>query len=107
MALENRLYFGDNLGVLRKHVETESVDLVYLDPPFNSSASYNVLFKEKSGRDSAAQIMAFDDTWHWTLESEDVYRQIVQGGHRKLPDLIQATAVRLKVELNQLVAVLG
>ena len=61
----NNLFFGDNLAVLRKHVADESVDLIYLDPPFNSSATYNVLFQEKSGERSAAQIHAFDDTWHW------------------------------------------
>ncbi len=63
----NQLYFGDNLTVLREHVADESVDLVYLDPPFNSNATYNVLFKERSGEDSAAQITAFDDTWKWTI----------------------------------------
>lgn len=52
----NKLYFGDNLKILREHVTAESVDLIYLDPPFNSSATYNVLFKEKSGEESAAQI---------------------------------------------------
>jgi len=59
----NALYYGDNLDVLRHHVATESVDLVYLDPPFNSNRSYNVLFKARSGEASQAQIEAFDDTW--------------------------------------------
>ena len=54
--LRNTLYYGDNLAVLREHVGDESVDLVYLDPPFNSNASYNVLFKERSGEESPAQI---------------------------------------------------
>ena|SRR5436309_13116254 len=63
-ALKNKQYFGDNLGILRKSVAEESVDLICLDPPFNSNASYNVLFKEKSGEQSAAQITAFEDTWH-------------------------------------------
>ncbi len=84
----NELYFGDNLQILRQHVEDESVDLVYLDPPFNSNASYNVLFKEKSGEESDAQIMAFEDTWHWGLESEAAFREIVTGGPRKLADLM-------------------
>jgi len=57
---KNKLYFGDNLNILRDSVEDASVDLIYLDPPFNSSATYNVLFKEKSGEESAAQITAFD-----------------------------------------------
>ncbi len=61
----NQLYYGDNLDVLRRHVADESVDLVYLDPPFNSNASYNVLFAEKSGKQAAAQIKAFEDTWRW------------------------------------------
>ena len=65
MAAENRLYYGDNLEVLRLHVKDESVDLVYLDPPFNSNASPNVLFAAKDGKQAAAQIAAFEDTWHW------------------------------------------
>lgn len=59
----NTLYFGDNLKVLRDNIPSGSVDLIYLDPPFNSNANYNVLFKEKSGEESAAQIHAFEDTW--------------------------------------------
>ena len=58
----NRLYFGDNLDTLRHHVADESVDLIYLDPPFDSNATYNVLFRERSGEDSAGQITAFEDT---------------------------------------------
>lgn len=88
-AWKNKLYFGDNLTVLREHVEDESVDLVYLDPPFNSAATYNVLFKETSGKESAAQITAFEDTWHWGIEAEAAYHDVVtQGG--KLADLLQA-----------------
>ena len=71
--MTNALYYGDNLAVLREHVPDESVDLVYLDPPFNSNASYNVLFREKSGEESPAQIKAFTDTWEWTLESQRTY----------------------------------
>ncbi|MDO8578423.1 MAG: site-specific DNA-methyltransferase [Dehalococcoidales bacterium] len=66
----NVLYYGDNLKILREHIPDESVDLIYLDPPFNSNANYNVLFKEPSGRSSAAQMEAFEDTWQWGLESE-------------------------------------
>lgn len=62
--MTNHLYYGDNLRVLRDSIATESVDLIYLDPPFNSNASYNVLFKGPQGTESAAQIEAFDDTWH-------------------------------------------
>ena len=87
---KNKLYFGDNLDILREHVPDESVDLIYLDPPFNSNATYNVLFKEASGEGSAAQIHAFDDTWHWNIESEYAYREVVQHGPKKLGDLLQA-----------------
>jgi site-specific DNA-methyltransferase (adenine-specific) len=89
-AWKNQLYFGDNLEVLRRHIPVGSVDLVYLDPPFNSQATYNVLFAEKSGEKSAAQITAFEDTWHWGLESERAYREVMDHGPRKLADLLQA-----------------
>ena len=72
-VMTNTLYYGDNLDILREHVPDESVDLVYLDPPFNSNASYNVLFKEQSGEESPAQIKAFTDTWEWTLESQRTF----------------------------------
>jgi len=87
---KNKLYFGDNLDILREHVASESVDLIYLDPPFNSNATYNVLFQEKSGEKSAAQITAFEDTWHWGMESEYAYQEVVKGGSKKLSDLLQA-----------------
>ena len=73
--MPNSLFYGDNLQVLRDHIPDQSVDLVYLDPPFNSNASYNVLFREKSGEDSPAQIKAFTDTWEWTEETERTYQQ--------------------------------
>jgi len=87
---KNKLYLGDNLDILRKYLPDESVDLIYLDPPFNSNATYNVLFKEKSGEKSAAQITAFEDTWHWGQESEYAYQEIVRDSPKKLADLIQA-----------------
>ena len=87
---KNKLYFGDNLDILREHVPDESVDLVYLDPPFNSNATYNVLFKEASGEGSAAQMYAFGDTWHWGMESEYAYRDVVTQGPKRLADLLQA-----------------
>ena len=68
--MSNALYYGDNLAVLRESIATESVDLIYLDPPFNSNASYNVLFKAPSGEGSQAQIEAFEDTWHWNIHAE-------------------------------------
>ena len=86
---KNKLFFGDNLEILREHVEDESVDLIYLDPPFNSNATYNVLFKERSGAQSGAQIAAFDDTWHWGLESQSTYFDMVTKGG-KIGELLQA-----------------
>jgi site-specific DNA-methyltransferase (adenine-specific) len=87
---KNKLYFGDNLDILREHVALESVDLIYLDPPFNSNATYNVLFQEKSGEKSAAQITAFEDTWHWGIESEYAYQELVKESPQKLASLMQA-----------------
>ena len=77
--MPNTLYYGDNLAVLRERVADESVDLVYLDPPFNSNASYNVLFREKTGEESSAQIRAFTDTWEWTQETELTFEQDIIG----------------------------
>ena len=78
----NRLYYGDNLDVLRRHVEDESVDLVYLDPPFNSNASYNVLFAERDGTQAASQIKAFEDTWKWDESAARAYEEVVEMGGR-------------------------
>jgi 16S rRNA G966 N2-methylase RsmD len=75
----NLLFFGDNLDVLRRHVKDDTVDLVYLDPPFNSSQDYNGLFAEKDGTGAASQFKAFEDTWEWNMESLRVYEQIVEG----------------------------
>ena len=86
----NQLYFGDNLPIMREHIANESVDLIYLDPPFNSNADYNILFRERSGEQSAAQITAFEDTWHWSLESEIAYQDVVTNAPGKLPELLQA-----------------
>jgi site-specific DNA-methyltransferase (adenine-specific) len=76
----NTLYYGDNLDILRRHVADESVDLVYLDPPFNSNATYNVLFAEQHGERAASQIKAFEDTWTWDYTAEWSYRQTVEAG---------------------------
>jgi DNA modification methylase len=75
----NRLYYGDNLDVLRRHVKDESVDLVYLDPPFNSDQDYNVLFAEH-GTKAAAQIRAFEDTWTWDETAARAYQETVEKG---------------------------
>lgn len=75
----NTLYFGDNLEILRKYVKDESVDLIYLDPPFNSQRAYNVIFRDKTGKDSAAQIHAFEDTWSWGVETQEAYDEVMTG----------------------------
>ena len=79
---KNKLYYGDNLEVLRLYVKDESVDLVYLDPPFNSRQDYNVLFAEKDGSQSSSQIHAFEDTWEWNTEAMRAYEEIVEQGGR-------------------------
>ncbi len=79
---KNQLYYGDNLTVLREHIRDESVDLIYLDPPFNSRQNYNVLFAERDGTRSASQIMAFEDTWEWNMDAERAYEEIVERGGR-------------------------
>jgi len=78
--VENVLYYGDNLDVLRRYVADESVDLVYIDPPFNSNANYNVLFAEQDGSRSAAQIKAFGDTWRWDQAAARAFQETVQQG---------------------------
>lgn len=77
---QNSLYYGDNLDVLRRYVPDESVDLIYLDPPFNSSQNYNVIFAEQDGNRSAAQIQAFEDTWRWDQGAAQAYEEVVESG---------------------------
>lgn len=84
------LFFGDNLRILINHIDDNSVDLIYLDPPFNSKTSYNVLFEEPTGDKSKAQIEAFDDTWHWTEESERAFTEIVDKAPSEVVDMILA-----------------
>jgi DNA modification methylase len=79
---DNRLYYGDNLDVLRRYVKDESVDLIYLDPPFNSNADYNVLFAEQDGSRAAAQIKAFGDSWRWDQAAAMAYHETVEAGGR-------------------------
>jgi len=85
----NLLYYGDNLDVLRRHVKDETVDLVYLDPPFNSNATYNVLFKEQNGTEAAAQIQAFGDTWRWDTVAAQACQEMIEAGG-KLSEAMQA-----------------
>jgi DNA modification methylase len=85
----NKLYCGDNLEILRDYIRTESVDLVYLDPPFNSQQDYNVIFRDKSGKRSTSQELAFGDTWEWSSKAEETCRELVEAGG-PLSQVIQA-----------------
>jgi DNA modification methylase len=76
----NQLYYGDNLDILRRYIKDESIDLIYLDPPFNSNATYNVLFSQQDGSQSTAQIQAFEDTWQWDEEAAKSYELTVEQG---------------------------
>jgi site-specific DNA-methyltransferase (adenine-specific) len=78
----NKLYYGDNLEVMRARIPDDSVDLVYLDPPFNSNRNYNVIFSKnaRNGDGASAQIQAFGDTWHWTTTTDQQYQEYVGGG---------------------------
>ena len=93
----NQLYFGDNLQVLREHLAAESVDLISLDPPFNSKRDYNLLFKTpkgqdgKAGHDSQAQITAFEDSWHWGEQAE---REFDESFHSRNTDVSEMQALR-------------
>ena len=86
--LENVLYYGDNLDILRQYVQDETVDLIYLDPPFKSNQDYNILFAEKNGSQSAAQIRAFEDTWQWDRAAAQAYEQVVEAGGRAAEAMI-------------------
>ena len=90
LAGANHLFYGDNLRVLRDSIPSESVDLIYLDPPFNSNASYNILFKGPAGGNSAAQIEAFDDTWHWTDSAEAAFDDVMRSGHSDAAEMLRA-----------------
>ena len=88
--MTNTLHYGDNLSVLRDEVGDATVDLIYLDPPFNSNANYNILFKSPEGHDSDAQIVAFEDTWHWNEAAEDAYGEVRKSGNTPAFDLLSA-----------------
>ena len=104
--MKNRLYYGDNLEILRNrdYFPNECVDLIYLDPPFNSNRNYNVLFKAESGADSEAQITAFEDTWHWSEAALATYFDLVQQAPAQV-----STAIKALMDLighNQMMAYL-
>ena len=87
---DNQLYYGDNLDVLRQNVQVESVDLIYLDPPFNSKRDYNLLFKSPKGQQSEAQIEAFEDTWHWNDQAEREFDELLHQANTDLAEIIKA-----------------
>ena len=101
---QNTLFYGDNLPILRDHISDESVDLIYLDPPFNSNRSYNVLFKDESGQEAEAQITAFEDTWHWNAATEQAYHEMVQNAPVHVVQML--SALRDFVGANQMMAYL-
>ncbi len=92
----NQLYFGDNLDVLRKDIPDDSVDLIYLDPPFNSKRDYNLLFKSPKGHDSDAQITAFEDSWHWGEQAEREFAEIMHQPNTDVSEIMQAFRSFLK-----------
>lgn len=102
--MRNTLYYGDNLAILREHIDDASVDLIYLDPPFNSARSYNVLFKHESGDAAEAQLKAFDDTWHWGQEAEHTFHELVTQGSPPVANMIGA--MRQFIGDNQMMAYL-
>jgi site-specific DNA-methyltransferase (adenine-specific) len=95
-SYKNQLYYGDNLQVLRDSIASESVDLVYLDPPFNSQANYNILFKSPTGKQSQAQIEAFEDTWHWNEAAERAFDEVMQSGNTDVAEMLRALRAFLK-----------
>ena len=97
-AAPNRLFFGDNLDILREHIAEASVDLIYLDPPFNSNVNYNILFREQDGAQSVAQIAAFEDTWHWGLEAE---ARLARDGRQRARPLVRIAPVAAGVPRRQ------
>ena len=86
----NTLFYGDNLPIVREHIADETVDLVYLDPPFNSNRVYNVLFKDESGKDSEAQITAFEDTWHWNHTAAQTFHELRTNAPAHVGSMIDA-----------------
>ncbi len=101
---ENTLFYGDNLTILREYISSESIDLIYLDPPFNSNRNYNVLFKDEGGTESEAQITAFEDTWHWNQGAELTYRDLVTQSPDHIAKMIEA--LRDFIGTNQMMAYL-
>lgn len=101
----NTLFYGDNLEILKDHIGDESVDLVYLDPPFNSNATYNVLFKAPTGESSQSQIEAFDDSWHWNQSAEEAFDKVISSGNSDAANLL--IAMRSFLKENDMMAYLA
>lgn len=108
MLETNLLYYGDNLDILRRYIPDESVDLVYLDPPFNSDRAYNVIFKNEAGRNTDAQLVAFEDTWHWGPNAEKVYAYLTNTARHegRVADQVSTliAALRKGIGENQMMA---
>lgn len=88
--MDNILYYGDNLDILREYIKDESIDLIYLDPPFNSKRNYNILFSEENGSKSPSQIRAFDDTWNWGEQTERTFLEIREQCSPKLVEMLRS-----------------
>ena len=101
----NTLFYGDNLAILREHIADDSVDLIYLDPPFNSNANYNVLFRAPGGEQSQSQIEAFEDTWHWNVSAERAYSEVLQSGNSDAANML--AAMRSFLGTNDMMAYLA
>jgi site-specific DNA-methyltransferase (adenine-specific) len=103
----NVLYYGDNLDILRRYLPETCVDLVYLDPPFNSNRDYNVIFRE-SGNATDAQLLAFEDTWHWGPSAEATYAYLTNSARHegRVPDKVSTiiAALRAGIGENQMMA---
>nr|WP_208103489.1 DNA methyltransferase [Rubellimicrobium sp. CFH 75288] len=99
------MYYGDNLEVLRKHIADESVDLIYLDPPFNSDATYNLVIRDPSGQGSGANIEAFEDTWTWGEAAEAAFQSVRASGHQRAATML--TAMREGLGTSDLMAYLA
>ena len=108
--IANKLYYGDNLDILRRYIPDESVDLIYLDPPFNSNRDYNVIFKDESGNKSDAQLIAFEDTWHWGPDAERQYAYLTNTAvsEGRVPESVSTlvAALRNGIGTNQMMAYL-
>lgn len=99
---KNVLYYGDNLDILRRYIKDETIDFVYLDPPFKSEQDYNVLFAERNGSRSAAQIKAFEDTWQWDEAASRAYQDVVENGPSRVNFLTFPTGNKMLLIITSL-----